>query len=150
MHPPERGLGFREMGREVGIDDEYDGRAVALADLDRDGDLDAVVANQNGPLLVYRNERPPGRHWLGIELVGRRGNTEAHGAEVSVEFAAGIVAQVVTSASGFAAQNDRLLHFGLGEDPGDVRVRVRWPGGEQQLYEGLALDRAHVLTEGRP
>ena len=38
----------------------YDGRAVAMADLWNRGVLDVVVANQSGPLLVYKNTVTPG------------------------------------------------------------------------------------------
>ena len=148
MHPPRRSLDFVDAAAAVGIDDEYDGRAAALSDLDRDGDLDVVVANQLGPLLVYRNDVAPGRHWIGFELTGVQSNREALGAEVTVEFAGGKQAQVALSAAGFCAQNDRQLFFGLGEEPGPLQVEVRWPSGQVQSFDGLALDRTHELIEG--
>ena len=50
--------------------DTYDGRAVALADLWNRGVLDVVVANQSGPLLVYKNTVAPENHWIEFELEG--------------------------------------------------------------------------------
>src|SRR5439155_9458307 len=45
-----RGLsGWVDVASSVGVTDEYDGRAVALADLSNRGALDVVVANQNQP-----------------------------------------------------------------------------------------------------
>jgi hypothetical protein len=149
MHPARPSLDFVEAAAAVGIDDEYDGRAVAMADLEHDGDLDLIVANQAGPLLVYRNDGPAPGHWLTLELTGVRSNREALGAEVTLEFAGGTQVQVVTSASGFAAQNDRRLFFGLGEDAGPVRVHVRWPSGAEQVFGALSVDRNHVLVEGQ-
>jgi hypothetical protein len=147
MHPPRPSLDFADAAAAVGIDDEYDGRAVALSDLDRDGDLDAVVANQLGPLLVYRNDLVSDRRWIGFELRGVRSNRDALGAEVTVDFKGGKQSQVVLSAAGFCAQNDRELFFGLGDDPGPVAVSVRWPAGGTQTFEVLALDRVHELVE---
>ena len=50
------GLGrFTDVAQVVGATDTYDGRAVALADLGNRGVLDVIVANQSGPLLIYRN-----------------------------------------------------------------------------------------------
>jgi enediyne biosynthesis protein E4 len=149
LHPPRPSLDFVEVGAAVGIEDEYDGRAVALADLDRDGDLDVVIANQSGPLLVYQNDGPAPGHWLSLELTGVQSNREALGAEVTLEFAGGTQVQVVTSASGFAAQNDRRLFFGLGQDAGPVRVHVRWPSGGAQTFGALSVDRNHQLVEGQ-
>lgn len=142
-----RSARFIEVGVEVGVDDRYDGRAVALVDLFDDGALDVVIANQKGPLLVYRNERPAGNHWLGLRLEGRPPNTSAVGAEVELEFAGGRQLQVVTTACGFSSENDRRLHFGLGAEPGDVRLRIRWPDGGEQLLEDPELDRYHVIRE---
>ena len=55
------GLGtFTEVAQAVGVTDAFDGRAVALADFGNRGVLDVVVANQRGPLLLYRNTRRSG------------------------------------------------------------------------------------------
>ena len=51
--------------------DLYDGRAVALADLSNRGVLDVIVANQRGPLLLYRNTVPPGRALDRLRARGR-------------------------------------------------------------------------------
>jgi len=148
MHKQSRSLSFVEVGEAVGLADDLDGRAVAFADLDRDGDLDVAVANQRGPLLLYDNELESDGRWLGLDLVGADGNTCAIGAEVRVSFSGGEQTQVVTAYSGFAAQNDHRLFFGLGAEPGDVSVVVRWPSGREQAFAGLELDRAHRLIEG--
>lgn len=138
---------FIEVGRRVGLDDEHDGRAVALADFDRDGDLDVVIANQKGPLLLYRNDSRLARHWLEIELEATRGNRDAIGAEVTVTWSGGRQRQFLLAASGFSSQNDHTLHFGLGSDPGRVGVRVRWPSGNVSELEDVAIDRLLRLTE---
>ncbi len=138
---------FVEAGEAVGIDDTYDGRAVALADLDRDGDVDVVIANQNGPLLVYRNESELDHRWVAFDLVGASANTSAIGAEIEVEFAGGRQVQVLASATGFASQNERRLHFGLGAEPGPVRATVRWPSGAETVLADLELDKAHRVGE---
>ena len=48
---------FTEVAQVVGATDVHDGRAVALADLSNTGVLDVIVANQRGPLLLYKNTR---------------------------------------------------------------------------------------------
>ena len=50
---------FIDVAQVVGVTDTYDGRAVALADFWNRGVLDVVVANQSGPLLLYRNTVAP-------------------------------------------------------------------------------------------
>ena len=50
---------FVDVAQAVGATDTYDGRSVALADLWNTGALDIVVANQRGPLLIYKNTVTP-------------------------------------------------------------------------------------------
>lgn len=138
---------LRDRAAAVGVDDLLDGRAVVLADLFNRGVLDAVVANQGQPLLVYRNEVAQPRHWIQFRLVGTKSNTSAIGAEVLLSFAGGRQLQVVSGGSGLSSQNDRRLLFGLGEDRAPSEVRVRWPSGAEQVIAAPAADRLHVLTE---
>ena len=105
---------FTEVAQVVGATDTYDGRAVALADLSNRGALDVIVANQRGPLLVYANTVSPGRHWIAFELEGTASNRSAIGARVEVHWNGQRQVQEVSGGSGFSAQNQRRLHYGLG------------------------------------
>jgi hypothetical protein len=143
-----RGLpGWSDVASQVGVTDEYDGRAVVLVDLFNRGVLDVVIANQNQPALVYKNTVRPGNHWIAFKLVGTRSNRSAIGAEVTLETGATRQLQTVDGGMGFASQNDRRLHFGLGRTGGADRVVIRWPSGAVQTLEHLAVDRLHVITE---
>jgi hypothetical protein len=148
------GRGFEEIGEPAGIADRFDGRAVVLADLSNRGVLDVVVANQLGPLLLYRNSTPeaPGRGWIQFELTDRAPNTSAIGASVSLDFAKGRQRQVVEGSSGFSAQAPRRLHFGLGdpapEGPAPVRASVTWPDGTVQDLGTVETGRLHRITRG--
>ena len=140
---------FEDVAPLVGADDLYDGRAVALADLSNRGALDVVIANQNGPLLVYANDVAPERGWIAFRLVGTRSNRSAIGAELTLELGQDRrQVQVVQGGSGFCAQNDRRLHFGLG-DAAPGRATIRWPSGQVQELEGLAPGRLHTIEEPR-
>jgi enediyne biosynthesis protein E4 len=142
------GLGrFTEVAQLVGASDTYDGRAVALADLSNRGVLDVIVANQRGPLLVYRNEVEAGRHWIQFELEGRKSNRSALGARVELYWNGRVQAQEVLAATGFSAQNQRRLHYGLGASTAVDRVVIRWPSGARQTIERPAIDQLHTLVE---
>src|SRR5205085_4384224 len=72
------GLGrFTDVAQVVGVTDTYDGRSVALADLSNRGVLDVIVANQRGPLLIYKNTVERGRHWIEVSLEGRGTSTSS-------------------------------------------------------------------------
>ena len=148
--------GFAEVAQMVGATDRYDGRSVALADLAGRGALDVIVANQKGPLLLYRNEVSADRHWIGFDLEGGcRGddaskacsNRSAVGAQVEVFWNGRRQLQEVSGGSGFCAQNQRRLHFGLGAQPSVDRVVLRWPSGKTQELKAPAAGRVHRVQE---
>jgi hypothetical protein len=131
----------------VGAADTFDGRAVALADLGNRGALDTIVANQKGPLLIYRNTVAPGRHWIQFELQGRASNRSAIGARLELQWDGRRQVQEVTAASGFSAENQRRLHFGLGAETAVDRAIVRWPSGRTQTIERPTVDMLHRVEE---
>ncbi len=146
-----RGLaGWTDVAAAVGVSDEYDGRAVALADLFNRGALDVVIANQNQPALVYKNSVTADNHWIAFKLVGTRSNRSAIGAEVTLETGTGRQLKIVDGGMGFASQNDRRLHFGLGHATTVDRAVIRWPSGTVQTLERPAADQLHVITEPLP
>ncbi len=141
---------FKEVGEQVGVEDRFDGRAVALVDLGNRGALDVVVANQGGPLVVYRAQAPEGHHWVKFQLRGVSSNRSAIGATVELRAGEIHTVRVVDGGSGFSSQNERRLHFGLGEADLLEQVVVHWPSGQVQLLTGLGVDQTHVLQEPAP
>jgi enediyne biosynthesis protein E4 len=140
---------FIEAAQDIGATDTYDGRAVALADVSNRGVLDVLVANQRGPFLLYRNEVAPDRHWIAFALEGTTSNRSAIGARVEVQWSGRRQVQEVSGGSGFSAQNDRRLHYGLGTATSVDRVVIRWPSGRTQTIERPAIDRLHQIREPR-
>ncbi|HEX4167343.1 MAG TPA: CRTAC1 family protein [Bryobacteraceae bacterium] len=138
---------FREVSQLVGATDRFDGRAIALADLQNNGALDAVVANQRGPLLLYKNDVTPANRWIEFLLEGTASNRSAIGAEVRVFWNGQQQAQEVSGGSGFCSQNSRRLHFGLGRSDKIDRVEIRWPSGKSQILDSPRLDVLHKVKE---
>ena len=144
------GLGrFTDVAQVVGATDVYDGRAVALADLSNRGVLDVIVANQRGPLLIYRNTVQAGRHWIDFDLEGTASNRSAIGTRVEVSWNNQRQVQEVSGGSGFSAQNQRRLHFGLGAHAKVDKVVIRWPAGRTQTIEGAPADTIYTIKEGQ-
>ncbi|MBI4512679.1 MAG: CRTAC1 family protein [Gemmatimonadetes bacterium] len=138
---------FQDVAQVLGVTDLYDGRAVALVDLSNRGVLDIVVANQRGPLLLYRNRVPPENEWIGFELEGTRSNRSAIGTRVEVFWNGVRQVQEVSGGSGFAAQNQRRLHFGLGPNPKVEKAVIRWPSGALQTLAAPATRTVHRIRE---
>jgi hypothetical protein len=141
--------GWVDVAKTVGATDDYDGRAVALADLSNRGAVDVIVANQNQPAVLYRDYPDSSNHWIAFELVATRSNRSAIGAEVEIESGELRQRRVVDGGSGFASQNDRRLHFGLGHHEWVDRVLIHWPSGALQVLQRPTIDRFVVVTEAR-
>jgi hypothetical protein len=138
---------FRDLAQVVGATDTYDGRSVALVDLWNRGALDVVVANQKGPLLVYKNTVSPENRWIAFELEGAASNSSAIGAQVRLFWNGQQQVQEVSGGSGFCSQNQRRLHFGLGKDPKIEKAVIRWPSGRVQTLESPEPGKIHKLKE---
>ena len=138
---------FTDVSQVVGVTDTFDGRAVALADFQNRGVLDVVVANQRGPLLIYKNTVQPGRHWIQIALEGTSSNRSAIGARVELQWNGQTQVQEVQGGNGFSSQNDRRLHYGLGSATKIDRMVIRWPSGKSQTIESPAVDKLLSVKE---
>jgi tetratricopeptide (TPR) repeat protein len=126
-----------------------EGRALALADVDSDGDVDAVVATQLGELAYFRNEGGNARAFVRVRARGLRSNLDALGTKVEVKAGAATTRREVRSASGYFSQNELPLHFGLGERSAADYVRFLWPGGVKQIemdVEGGGTARIEELN----
>jgi hypothetical protein len=138
---------FKEVSQLIGVKDRYDGRSIVLADLENNGSLDAVVANQRGPVLLYMNHVSPAEHWIEFQLEGRESNRSAIGAEVRLFWNGQQQLQQVSGGSGFCAQNQRRLHFGLGKVSAIEKAEIRWPSGRIQTLTGLHGNQTYKIQE---
>src|SRR5262249_25137236 len=95
-----RGGKFIDVAQAVGVTDTWDGREVALDDLWNRGVLDVILANQKGPLLIYKNTALPENRWIQIELEGTKSNRSAIGAQVKVYWNDQVQIQEVSGGNG--------------------------------------------------
>jgi len=148
-----KGGKFVDIGRAVGVTDDYDGRAVALGDFSNHGMLDVVVANQKGPLLFYLNHVVDTNQWVQFELEGTKSNRSAIGAQVRLYWKNDGSDEVhqqlqeVSGGNGYASQNMKRLHFGLGKDASIEKAVIRWPSGTTQTINAPEPGKIHKIVE---
>jgi len=116
-------------GQSVPVSEISDPRGMAFADIEGDGDLDfAIAAKASRNWLVSNDIDAAAGNWLSVKLVSPGGQVGAFGAKVTVR-------QLVVNGGnligmreakgnhGYLAQDDQVLHFGLGAETAvDVTV----------------------------
>jgi hypothetical protein len=117
------------------------GRGLAVGDLDNDGRLDVVINNLDGRAEVLHNELAGAGNWLMIKLEGKGGNTGALGAVVRVKAGKLGLLRFVRSGSSYISQEDKRLHFGLGQEPQADLIEVRWPDGTVTSRESVKANQ---------
>jgi hypothetical protein len=133
---------FRE-DTHTGMDLVRVHRGLAVGDLDGDGDLDVVVANENQPCEVYQNVGANG-HWLQVDFAAAAGNRFGIGARLELEAAGKKQIRDVKAGSSYASANALAVLFGTGKSEKVDRLTVRRPG-KVQVFEGLPADRKIVV-----
>jgi len=147
-----RNLGSKGWG-DVTRDVHLDGlklnqpRAIAVADIDGNGDADLAVTQLGGAPLVLRNEGGNQHNWMSIDLKAL--NDNKNGIGTKVELYAGTLYQKweVPGASGYLGQNATPILAGLGSERNAEVVRLLWPAGVPQDEINLASKKVHSITE---
>jgi hypothetical protein len=98
-------------------------------------------------LLLYKNTVAAQNGWIEFELEGTRSNRSAIGAQVTLFWNDQKQVQEVSGGSGFASENDRRLHFGLGPNPQIDKAMIRWPSGKLQTIDKPAANQLHKMKE---
>ena len=102
----------------------------AFADFDNDGRIDLITSGR-----LYRNVSDAVGNWLEVLLQGTGANRSAIGAQVIVECADKRYIRQVEAGTGAGNQNALRLHFGLGNYPDSVKLKVTWPNGQVSNYK---------------
>ncbi len=141
---------FEDISYTSGMDLDSDGRAWVPLDIDGDGDLDLILKNRNGvQLRAFRNELSPGgARQLVIRLEGRRSNRDGVGGRVWLETSRRTLMREIVAGSGYLSQRPREARFALLSGERATAVRVRWPLGSVQVFDGPPQWGGLVAVEG--
>ena len=158
---------YFDLAHEVGMGEPVVTRGIATADMDGDGDLDVAMGNQWTTSTVYRNDATKAGAFLGLRLLLPVGQDAAFvrfasrpglaGRDVRGRPAIGAAATVhlpdgsrrvaqVDGGNGHSGARSPELHFGLGDVPDDLTLRVdlRWRDVNGQTQGKTEIGRAHV------
>jgi enediyne biosynthesis protein E4 len=127
----------------------HEGRGLAAADFDRDGDLDIAISHINEPLALLENRFREHSRGIALSLVGTHSNRDAVGARVEFTSTAGRRVRQVTGGGSYLSHSSRTLHFALAGDAQPQQLVVHWPAGEVQTIDAADLAGEIILIEPR-
>ena len=125
--------------------------AAAIADYDRDGDVDVFLASNDAPDVLLRNDTPAAGHWLEVELISNDNGNSPLGAIVRarVDENEELTRDSVVGSSLGIVHGD-LLHLGTGAAERISELIVEWPSGLHQVVSDVTTDQVIRLQEPQP
>jgi hypothetical protein len=142
---------FHDVAAQVGggFEQARVGRGLAVADFDRDGDLDLLMTTNNGPAVLFRNDVAAGRRSLRLRLTGVESNRDAIGATVRITHGGVTQTRMVRSGSSYLSQSELPVTFGVGARDVVERVVITWPNSRVEEFKNIATGRAYNCIEGK-
>lgn len=150
---------FDDVSAITGMNNRYRNSGCAVADYDKDGDLDMIVVGVDvvgsgnpSRTLLMKNEGGNINNWLEVSLSGTTSNPEAIGSILYL-YVDGrtFIREVDSGGSSFYSHHSKVVHFGLGSYEYIDSLRVIWPqGNEQVLYQIGANQQVDVIESQGP
>ena len=113
------------------------GRAMSMADLDNDGDLDIVVNNLRSPAQLFENQLCGGKSIIVDLLWHNNKNTRALGAYLTLHMTNGTYTRQIKASSGYLSGDPAQVHFGVPASAAITQLEIRWPDGETRQIEAI-------------
>jgi hypothetical protein len=138
-------LTFEPAGDRWGFNTVGVSHGMALADLDGDGDLDAVVNDLNGAAGIYRNEAGAPR--VAVRLKGKAPNTAGIGAKIKLIGGVVTQAQEMVSGGRYLSSDDAQRTFAAWNATNHFNLEVRWRSGAISVVTNLPANSVCEVEE---
>ena len=125
-------------------------RGMAIGDFNNDGAIDVLIAINDGPPLLLKNQVGQFNHWLGVKLVAKRANPDAIGALITWQAGGLRRSSFKTGGGSYLASHDPRVVLGIGTHSQIEWVEIRWPlpSGCTERFTNLPVDQYISLVEG--
>jgi Flp pilus assembly protein TadD len=122
-------------------------RAIAVADINSDGNSDLVVTQLGAAPVFLLSEGANQHSWMHIDLKALNDNKSAIGTKVELYAGALYQKWEVQGASGYLGQNAPSILAGLDTEKNAEVVRLLWPTGVPQDEINLAAKKEQSIAE---
>jgi len=123
-------------------------RGAAFGDYDNDGDIDVLINSVNGAPELLRATSTNQNNWIKIKTTGTKSNRDGIGARVKCVTADGVQIDEVRSGGSYYSQNDLRVHFGVGKNQRIKTIEIRWPSGQVDTLNDVAVNQLITVKEG--
>lgn len=130
--------------------DPHEGRGLAIADFDADGDVDIAISHLNEPVALLENNFHKHNRTLALSLIGIGSNRDAVGARVELrELRSGkrVWSRQITGGGSYLSHSSRTILFALDEAAESRTLVVHWPSGRTQRLDAASLAGEVTLLE---
>lgn len=127
----------------------HEGRGLAMADFDNDGDADLAISHVNEAVSVLRNKQTS-QEWLSVKLIGRASNRDAIGARLMLHTTASKQVRQIKGGGSYLSTHDLRVRWGFGPGQSPLKLEIEWPSGTQQVIDKLSSGSELVLLEPSP
>ncbi len=138
---------FTDVSAISSMETDHEARGTAVADFDRDGDLDIAQVNLNGRLNLYENTTSTSDNWFMVDLDATVSNRSAIGTMVEVTIGGLTRMRQVNGGASAHSQDALDVHFGVGGATNIDEVKISWPSGIVQTLTNVGVNQMITVTE---
>ena len=121
-------------------------RGVAVGDYDKDGDLDLLLTENNGPAHLWKNDTKK-KNYLRVNLMGTKSNKDGIGSKILLYIGGYKMERLIRTGSSYLSQSELTATFGLGENQKIDSLFVYWPSGNKEIYYDVEINKEILIKE---
>ncbi len=131
------------------FESDHLGRALVVADFNRDFRQDLAMSLLEEPVALLMNETAVVGNSIVLRLIATTGPRDPVGAQVTITIGKRKKYFQLMAGNGFQCSNERMISCGLGDAAVVDEVQVRWPNGKTTLQTNLPAMEEHLVIESQ-